>query len=132
MRELARDTSRPVTFLCGGSRNHHSFLDVFDAVLVLELDAAKLRRRLAERPDEFGAATEELALVLEIHRSGDGIPTGIGIDATAPLPHVVDAILAAIESPAADAATLPGDQASSIAARAIRSRAAQRAGIDAP
>ncbi len=55
VRRIVADHSRPVTFLCGGSRNHARFVDLLDGVLVLELDAATLAERLDARPaDEFG------------------------------------------------------------------------------
>lgn len=95
VREIAADDSRPATFFCGGSRNSAKFLDVFEAVFVLDLDRDTLSRRLATRgDDEFGGAPEERELVLRVHASGEDLPPGgILVDATAPLEEVVDEIL---------------------------------------
>lgn len=94
VRALTSDLADPVGFFCGGSRNWADVIACFDAVLVLTVDEATLARRLEGRPgDEFGAQPEERALVMRIHASGEGLPPGIPVDATAPLPDVVDAIL---------------------------------------
>lgn len=94
VRTLVADHTAPVTFFCGGSRNHHRFVDLFDEVFVLDIDLATLNRRLDARPDEFGAAGEERDLVVRLHRTGEGLPEGaVLIDATRPLAEVVDAIL---------------------------------------
>ena len=94
VRELAADDSAPVTFFCGGSRNHAAFIDVFDEVFVLDIDAETLERRLDERPDdEFGSAPEERALVRRLHRTQEDVPDGVRIDATRPLTQVVDDLL---------------------------------------
>lgn len=42
VRELVADRSAPATFFCGGSRNHATFIDLFDEVFVLEVDTATL------------------------------------------------------------------------------------------
>lgn len=94
VRALVVDRTVPVTFFCGGSRNSARFLHMFDAVLVLEIDAATLRERLGRRPaDEFGASPDERALVERVHRTREDLPAGTPIDATRPLDAVVDAIL---------------------------------------
>lgn len=95
VRELVADDSNPSSFFCGGSRNVLKHEHLCDAVFVLQIDEATLRRRLDERPaDEFGARPEERDLVLRLHRTGEGLPTrGIPIDATAPLDDVVEDIL---------------------------------------
>ena len=94
VRVLVADEGAPVTFFCGGSRNFPAFVDLFDAVFVLEVDSATLRRRLEQRPGgEWGARPEERELVVGLHRSGEGVPDGITIDATMPLARVVDEIL---------------------------------------
>ena len=52
---IIADLSVPVTFFCGGTRNSHQFIDRFDGVFVLEVDAETLAARLRRRPDdEFG------------------------------------------------------------------------------
>ena len=91
---LAADRTHAATFFCGGARNTGRFLDLFDAVFVLEIDRATLERRLDGRPDEWGSAPAERALILRHHAAPAPIPeTAIAIDAKAPLPAVVDAIL---------------------------------------
>jgi gluconate kinase len=95
VRAAIADQSRPVTFFCGGSRNRQHFVDLFDKVFVLHVDRQTLERRLLARPqDEFGGKPDERAFVLHLHATKEDIPQeGIRIDATAPLPQVVDAIL---------------------------------------
>ena len=90
----AMDNSRRVFPTLNYSTSVIEACDRADAVLVLTVDEATLARRLEGRPgDEFGAQPEERALVMRIHASGEGLPPGIPVDATAPLPDVVDAIL---------------------------------------
>lgn len=95
VRALVADRREPVTFFCGGSRNVEAFLDLFDGAFVLEVDLDTLQLRLDERPeDEFGGTQSERELVLRLHRTKEDTPRGATtIDATAPLDHVVDAIL---------------------------------------
>ncbi len=50
VRSLAADKSHPVSFFCGGSRNSHHFIDLFDAVFVLEIDRETLENRLQAGP----------------------------------------------------------------------------------
>lgn len=84
-----------MTFFCGGSRNFSDFIDVFDAVFVLEVDPDTLNRRLDARPhDEWGGRPAERQLVVRLHQSGAETPDGIRIDATRPVALVVDEILA--------------------------------------
>lgn len=94
VREVVADQSEPVTFFCGGSRNHRRFSHLFDAVFILEIDVATLNQRLDGRPDEFGATAQERALILRVHATREDLPAGgFSIDATAPLAEVVDDIL---------------------------------------
>jgi broad-specificity NMP kinase len=93
VRRIVADRSTPMTFICGGSRNHARFVDLFDEIFVLELDRATLVERLAARPaDEFGADPDERALVLRVHASREDLPDGVAVDATQPLDAVVDEI----------------------------------------
>lgn len=93
VRRIVADHGDLRTFFCGGSRNHARFVDLFDAVFVLELDVATLTERLEERPaDEFGARPDERALVLRAHASREDLPDGVPVDATRPLAVVVDEI----------------------------------------
>ncbi len=95
VRALVADQTHAATFFCGGSRNFEQFIDLFDAVFVLEVDLDTLNRRLAFRPeDEFGGRASERAFIARLHATKEDIPkNGIIIDATAPLSRVVDAIL---------------------------------------
>lgn len=93
VRRIVADQSTPMTFFCGGSRNHARFVDLFDEVFVLELDRATLVERLAARPaDEFGADPDERAIVLGVHASREDLPDGVPVDSTRPLDAVVDEI----------------------------------------
>lgn len=97
VRELVADESEPVTFFCGGARNRDAFIQLFDAVFVLQVDLATLHHRLDARPsDEWGGPgrVEERELIEHLHLTGEEVPSGaIPIDATAPLRQVVDEIL---------------------------------------
>lgn len=96
VKAIVADRTHARTFFCGGSRNAHRFIDLFDAVFILEIGSDALDRRLAQRPeDEFGGKPDERALILRLHATREDLPKrSIAIDATAPLGHVVDAILA--------------------------------------
>ncbi|TXH79657.1 MAG: nucleoside kinase [Rhizobium sp.] len=95
VRLLAADHAHAASFFCGGSRNFASFIDVFDRVFILDVDLNTLERRLAGRPeDEWGGRPAERQFIRRLHETKEDIPSqGIVIDATAPLEHVVDAIL---------------------------------------
>jgi broad-specificity NMP kinase len=96
VRALVSDQTQAVTFFCGGSRNSDRFIDVFDEVFVLEIDLDTLNRRLAARPETEwgGTASEGESFARFQQETKEGLPrNAIIIDATAPLPSVVDAIL---------------------------------------
>lgn len=95
VKALAADKSHPISFFCGGSRNSDHFIDLFDAVFVLDVDRDTLKNRLAGRPeDEFGGKPAERDLVLHLHATKEDIPgNATTIDATRPLALVVDDIL---------------------------------------
>lgn len=95
VKSLAADRRHPVSFFCGGSRNFHRFIDLFDGVFVLHVDLDTLKRRLANRADdEFGGKPDERDLVIRVHATKEDIPrNGTTIDATRPLACVVDDIL---------------------------------------
>lgn len=92
---ILADQTHPVTFFCGASRNRHHFVHLFDAVFLLEIDRQTLARRIDSRRDEWGSEPAERAEILRLHESREDLPAdAIPIDATRPLPEVVDAILA--------------------------------------
>jgi hypothetical protein len=104
VRAIAADSHEGATFFCGGSRNFHGFLDVFDEVFVLDIDTDTLHQRLCQRPpDEWGSKPSERDLIVRLHATREDIPAaGIVIDATRPLADVVDEILReAAEAPKA-------------------------------
>jgi thymidylate kinase len=92
---LVGDETNAVSFFCGGSRNFPRFIDLFDEVFVLEVDIDTLNRRLDSRPeDEWGGRSIERELILRLHATKEDVPkSGVIIDATAPIPRVVDEIL---------------------------------------
>jgi hypothetical protein len=96
VKALVADQSRTATFFCGGARNSGSFVDLFDEVFVLEIDADTLNRRLAARPETEwgGTASEGEAFARHQQQTREGLPkNAVSIDATAPLSSVVNAIL---------------------------------------
>ena len=95
VRSIASDRRDRVTFFCGGSRNFRTFLDVFDEVFVLDIDAVTLMERLALRPPgEWGSQPSERDLIIRLHVTREDIPaSGVVIDASRPLAVVVDEIL---------------------------------------
>ncbi len=100
VRALVADHREPVTFFCGGSRNFSTFIGLFDEVFVLDIDLETLHRRLGQRPPgEWGSTPAERALVVRLHRTKEDIPgAAVVIDATRPLPEVVDEILRHVEA----------------------------------
>ena len=95
VRTLTADTSHPVSFFCGGSRNFPQFIGLFDRVFVLDIDLDTLKERLAGRPeDEFGGRPVERKVLFRLHATKEDIPkNGTVIDASAPIAAVVDDIL---------------------------------------
>tara|TARA_R110000868_G_scaffold2809_6_gene19379 strand:+ start:503 stop:991 length:489 start_codon:yes stop_codon:yes gene_type:complete len=92
---LVADQTHAMTFFCGGSRNFPHFIHLFDAVFVLDVDISTLNERLASRPEgEWGNRASERAFIAHLHETKEDVPaSGIIINATARLPHVVDEIL---------------------------------------
>ena len=96
VKALVSDHDEAITFFCGGSRNFAKFVDLFDAVFVLEVDLETLNRRLDDRPDsEWGdGRPTDRELIARWHHTKEDVPgNGISIDATAPIAQVVDSIL---------------------------------------
>jgi len=96
VRALVADQNHAATFFCGGSRNSDRFVGLFDEIFVIEIDLETLDRRLAARPeDEWGGTASEGESFARLqHETKEGLPeNAIIIDATAPIPRVVDTIL---------------------------------------
>ncbi len=95
VRQIASDNSQPITFFCGGSRNFEKFIDWMNGVFILDINTDTLCQRLNLRTaDDWGARPEERALILQLHKSGSGLPgKGIHIDANRPVRLVTDDIL---------------------------------------
>ena len=92
------DNQEPITFFCGGSRNHSKFIHLLDGVFVLEVGFDEMHRRIAERvardPTDFGGTAEERELIDRLFASKADLPKGAtSIDANAPIDRVVDDIL---------------------------------------
>ncbi len=95
VRRLAANQDDEATFFCGGSRNFKQFIDLFDEIFILDVDAETLNERLDSRPDDdWGKRKSERELILRLHATKEDIPSsGIVLDATQPLVSVVDEIL---------------------------------------
>ena len=95
VRSVIADQSRAQTFFCGGSRNHHHFVHLFDEVFVLDIDTRTLNLRLSKRPEEeFGGKPEERLLIARVHATKEDMPmAAVNIDATTSVTRVVDEIL---------------------------------------
>ena len=94
--ERARD--RPV-FLCGMTTNGREVWHLYGRVVYLSIDEATVRHRIASRTtNDFGKTANELDAILLWHRAAQQLHRDAGatmVDATLPLDHVVDAVLAA-------------------------------------
>ena len=99
VKDIVTNKQYPVTFFCGGSRNFSKFIDLFDGVFILEIDAETLKDRLDKRPkDEWGSKPKERELNERLHQTKEDIPqTGIVINATLPVEKVVDRILESVK-----------------------------------
>lgn len=95
VKSLIADHDNPISFFCGGSRNSFHFIDLFDAVFVLDVDIDTLNKRLEARPeDEFGGNPSEQELIVRLHATKEHFPKGgVGIDSSVPVARVVDEIL---------------------------------------
>ncbi|ADB35211.1 conserved hypothetical protein [Kribbella flavida DSM 17836] len=100
VREIAGNQDDEVAFFCGGSRNFHQFLDVFDQVIVLDVDTETLTQRLATRAaDDWGGTEDQRAQILRLHATKEDIPHGTIINTARPLDEVVDAVLQCVDAP---------------------------------
>ncbi len=95
VKRLVANQDDEATFFCGGSRNYKQFIDLFDKIFVLDVDAKTLNERLDSRPDDdWGKRKSERELILRLHTTKEDTPSiSIEIDATQPLVSVVDEVL---------------------------------------
>ncbi len=96
VKEIVANAEDEVAFFCGGSRNLHKFIDLFDKVFVLDVDIETLRERLDRRTaDDWDVNDSENSteFVLRLHTTKETLPEGITINAARPINEVVDAIL---------------------------------------
>ncbi len=100
VRRLAANQNDEASFFCGGSRNFKEFVDIFDEIFILDVDAETLNKRLDSRADDdWGKSKGERELILRLHATKEDIPnSGIVLDATQPLVSVVDKILSYVRA----------------------------------
>jgi thymidylate kinase len=100
VKRLATNQDDEATFFCGGSRNFKQFIDLFDEIFILDVDAETLNERLDSRiDDDWGKSKSEREFILHLHATKEDIPSsGIVIDATQPLVSVVDEILSHVRA----------------------------------
>jgi broad-specificity NMP kinase len=100
VRSLAANQEEEIIFFCGGSRNFRQFINLFDEIFILDVDAETLHERLDSRPDDdWGKSEGERKLILRLHATKEDIPgSGVIIDATRPLVVVVDEILSHVQA----------------------------------
>jgi hypothetical protein len=96
VKALIEDQTNAASFFCGHSANSGQFIDLFDQVFILEVDAQTLSGRLRKRPeDEFGGRAIERELVMRLNETRECLPTGaMNILSNVPIVLVVDEILA--------------------------------------
>lgn len=98
VREIVMDQRDEVVFFCGGSRNFHKFIDLFDKVFVLNVDSETLKNRLESRESgDWGGNDKQKEFILNLHKANNTIPKGIVIDTARPIEEVVDVILTKIK-----------------------------------
>jgi hypothetical protein len=96
VKAIVANKDEAVTFFCGGSRNFSKFIDLFDAVFVLDVDHDTLKQRVEQRPaKEWGAggSRAEREEAIRLHQTKEAIPEGRLVEATVPVAQVVDEIL---------------------------------------
>lgn len=95
VKALVSNKDDEATFFCGGSRNFHGFIELFDEIFILDVDAETLNERLENRFDnDTGKSKSEREFILRLHKTKEDIPSGgVTIDATRPLEQVVEEIL---------------------------------------
>jgi len=100
--ELASRAVDKTVFLCGSTSNAGEMLDLFGKIIFLEIDKDTLRNRLMNRTDnDFGKSPDELNNILGWHKSFEDEYRRYGaemVDASRPLPNVIDDIIEVIKS----------------------------------
>lgn len=96
---LKREAKNKPLYLCALTKNEPEILDLFDKIIVLELDEATMRKRLAKRTDnDIGRAEGEIEAILDqikvkeeqyLHQENV-----VKLDARRPVKAVVDDIIA--------------------------------------
>jgi broad-specificity NMP kinase len=75
VRRLVENRDDEATFFCGGSRNFKQFIDLFDRIFILDVDAETLKERLDSRPDDdWGKLKRERELILRLHATKEDTP----------------------------------------------------------
>ena len=100
VREIVSNKDDDVAFFCGGSRNLHKLIDLFEEAFVLDVDIETLRERLDRRTaDDWDVTDPENSteFVLRLHATKKAVPEGTTIDTARPINEVVDAIVECIE-----------------------------------
>ena len=99
VREIVANKEDEVAFFCGGSRNFHKFIDLFDKVFILDIDTETLKKRLESREaDDWGGNDKEKEFIVRLHATREAVPPeGIIIDTARPINEVVDAIVECFE-----------------------------------
>jgi dephospho-CoA kinase len=94
--KLKHEYENSVVFLCGTAGNEKDMSDLFDKVLLLDIDEVTLRQRIASREDnDYGKSEHELQQILGKQRAMKQNQGSVKvIDATRPLTKVVADILA--------------------------------------
>jgi thymidylate kinase len=96
--QLAADAADRPIFLCGAVANEQEMLDLFAAVITLDVDVATLHRRLTSRTNnDFGKSAHELAQIVAWHADDFAAFRRAGhiiIDAARPIDEVVRDVLA--------------------------------------
>jgi len=97
VRLLAQRAADRIVFLCGSVANEIAVWDLFSKVVLLSIDEATMRERVARRTtSDFGKNEHELNLMLGWIKSVDDDYRHYGavvIDGTQPLNEVVDKII---------------------------------------
>lgn len=99
VREIVANKDDEVAFFCGGSRNFHTFIELFDKVFILDIDTETLKERLENREaDDWGGNDKDKEFIFRLHATREAVPTeGIIIDTARPINEVVDAIVECFE-----------------------------------